>query len=65
MRIWGIVQSAQKKAMEAVVVGVEGRDVDDAARKVVMRNGIRDVEKNGFSHRLGEFREEGGGGIPP
>ncbi len=61
MRIWNTVQSAQKAAIEAAVEGVKGREVDEAARKVVETNGVREVEKKGFSHRLGGCRrpEEG------
>jgi Xaa-Pro aminopeptidase len=54
IRVWKTVREAQRAAFESVKVGISGKVVDDAARDVVRRKGEREVERTGFTHRLGE-----------
>jgi Xaa-Pro aminopeptidase len=61
LEIYGLVRAAQEAAIGALQAGQSGRDVDAAARDLIVEAGYGDMARHGFGHGVGlEIHERPG-----
>ena len=53
LKVFKIVQDAQKKAIEAIRPGINGKDIDNIARKHIEDNGYKENFGHGLGHGVG------------